>query len=114
METNNRGGGGCGSAVVGDLARRSVSRRSLASLGGPCRNNRVDVGDVGRGARAALGAVPGRQSYFESRAFGRGGGIAAGFDWMDRGRSTCERLACPGLGSVRRRPAGAAARRKMR
>ena len=39
--------------------------------GGSCRNDAVDVGDVGRGARATVGAVPGRQSYLQPRALGR-------------------------------------------
>ena len=62
------------------------------------------VGDVGRSARAGMGAVPGRQSYLQSRALGRGGGVAAGFDRMDRGRSAGERPASPRAGRARRRP----------
>ena len=77
--------------VVADLARRSVPRRPPLRAGRLRRDDRVDVGDVGRGARAAVGAVPGRQSYFQPRALGRGGGVAADFDRMDRGRSACER-----------------------
>jgi len=45
----------------------------------------IDIGDGGRFARAGMGAVPGCQSYFQSGALGRGGGIAAGVDGMDRG-----------------------------
>ena len=56
-----------------------------------------------------MGAVPGRQSYLQSGALGRGGGVAAGFDRMDRGRSAGERPAQPRAGRARRRPACAAA-----
>ena len=69
---------------------------SPAFAGHSCRNNPVDVGDVGRGARGAVGAVPGRQSYLQPRALGRGGGVAADVDRMDRGRSRRGRPAGPG------------------
>ena len=67
-------------------------------------DGRIDRGDGGRIARAGMGAVPGRQSYFQSGALGRGGGVAAGFDRMDRGRSAGERPAQPRAGRARRRP----------
>ena len=70
-----------------------AGRRLFA--GGSRRNDPVDVGDVGRGARAAVGAVPGRQSYLQPRALGRRGGVAADLDGMDRGRSACERPLAP-------------------
>ena len=83
-----------------------VRRRfALARSGG---HGRIDRGDGGRIARAGMGAVPGRQSYLQSGALGRGGGVAAGFDRMDRGRSAGERPAQPRAGRARRRPACAA------
>ena len=71
----------------GDLAHRSVSRRAASCAGLPGRHVAADRGDGGRGARAAVGAVPGRQSYFQPCAIGRGGDIAADVDRLDRGRS---------------------------
>ena len=76
-----------------------VRRRSALSGWWPRR--RADRGDGGRIARAGLGAVPGRQSHLQPGALGRGGGIAAGFDRMDRGRSAGERPAQPRAGRAR-------------
>ncbi len=83
----------CGSAVVAGLAVRSVPRAPPLCADGRGGDGRIDRGDGGRIARAGMGAVPGRQSYFQSGALGCGGGVAAGFDRMDRGRSAGERPA---------------------
>ena len=108
------GGARCGSAVVADLAFRSVPRAPPPCVDGSGGDGRIDRGDGGRIARAGVGAVPGRQSYLQSGALGRGGGVAAGVDRMDRGRSAGERPAQPRAGRPRRRPACAAIRRGLR
>ena len=77
------GGVRCCSAVMGALAFRSVPRAPPLCVDGSGCDGRIDRGDVGRIARAGVGAVPGRQSYFQSGALGCGGGVAAGFDRMD-------------------------------
>ena len=104
----DRGRAGCGSAVVAALAFRSVPGAPPSCADGRGGDGRIDCCDGGRVARAGMGAVPGRQSHLQSGALGCGGGVAAGFDRMDRGRSAGERSAPPRAGSERRRPACAA------
>src|SRR5688572_3793837 len=77
-------GPGCGAVAVGALALRFVSRAPPLCADGRGRDGRIDRDNGSRIARAGVGAVPGRQSYLQSGALGRGGGIAAGFDRMDR------------------------------
>ena len=110
----DRGGAGCGAVAVGAVALRSVPRAPPLCRVGRGRDGRIDRGDGGRFPRAGMGAVPGRQSYFQPGALRRGGGVAAGVDRMDRGRSAGERPAQPRTGRERRCPARAAVRRSLR
>ena len=74
------------SAVVADLARRSVSRGAAALSLAVLAATTLLMSVMSVAApEAAVGAVPGRQSYLQPRALGRRGGVAAGVDRMDRG-----------------------------